>query len=98
MSADAQKLLDQVLQLPPAERKWLIENLIGDEGIMSEEAIAAWQEEVGEPEPGYDVWFRKGVEEALADNSPGIPHEEVMRDVHRILQAAREARKLKESA
>lgn len=26
----------------------------------------------------YDSWFRKKVQEALDDKSPGIPHEEVM--------------------
>jgi len=51
--------------------------------------------EVGEPEPGYDEWFRKGVEEALADTSPGIPHEEVEKEIGNILRAAREAKRLK---
>ncbi len=34
----------------------------------------------GEPEPGYDEWFRASVEEALADDSAGIPHEEAMEE------------------
>jgi len=33
---------------------WLIENLLGEEGLTSDEAFAAWQKEAGEPEPGYD--------------------------------------------
>lgn len=65
---------------------------------MSDEAFAAWQKEVGEPEPGYEEWFRAGVEEALADDSPGTPHEEVMQDIAKILRSAREAHRLKESA
>ncbi|MES2159339.1 MAG: hypothetical protein V4512_16190 [Pseudomonadota bacterium] len=27
----------------------------------------------------YDAWFRARVEAALADSTPGIPHEEVMK-------------------
>ena len=95
MSPNAQKLLEEARQLPPAERDWFIENLLGEESAMSDEAFAAWQMEVGEPEPGYDEWFRKGVEEALADTSPGIPHEEVEKEIGNILRAAREAKRLK---
>lgn len=94
MSSNAQKLLDQIRQLPAAERDWLIESLIG-EGAMSDEALAAWQKQAGEPEPGYDEWFRNGVESALADTSTDIPHEEAMNEFH---EAIRRARKLKRSA
>jgi len=65
---------------------------------VSDEAFAAWQKEAGEPEPGYDEWFRKGVEEALADESPGLPHEQVEQEIGNILRRAREAKKPKESA
>ena len=95
MSPKAQRLLDEARQLPPDERDWLIENLIGKEGAMSGEALAAWQKQVGEAEPGYNQWFREGVEEALADNSEDIPHEQAMEQFH---QAIRRARKLKRSA
>lgn len=95
MSPKAQQLLDQARQLPPDERDWLIENLIGKQGAMSNEAFAAWQQQVGEAEPGYDQWFRKGVEEALADNSEDVPHEQAMEQFH---QAILRARKLKRSA
>jgi hypothetical protein len=98
MARTAAELLEDALQLPQTERDWLIDNLLGEEGAMSDEAFAAWQKEVGEPEPGYDEWFRKGVEEALADSSPDTPHEQVVREVGSILQAAREAKGLKESA
>jgi hypothetical protein len=98
MSPNAQKILDQARQLPPAERDWLIENLIGEEGVMSDEAFAKWQKEVGDPEPGYDEWFRAGVEEALADESGDIPHEQVMEEIGEILRSAREKQRLKESA
>lgn len=98
MSPDAQRLLDEARQLPPAERNWLIDSLIGEEGATSDEAFAEWQKEAGEPEPGYDEWFRKGVQEALTDTSPGVPHEQVEREIGNFLRRAREAKRLKESA
>jgi hypothetical protein len=39
------------------------------------------------PEPGYDEWFRREIQESLDDDSPGIPHEEVMREMREILEA-----------
>ena len=39
------------------------------------------------PEPGYDEWFRQQVQEALDDDSPGIPHEQVMREMRERLEA-----------
>ena len=62
---------------------------------MSEEEFAAWQKEVGEPEPGYEEWVRAGGEEALAETSPGIPHEVVVEEIANLLRSAREARKMK---
>jgi hypothetical protein len=93
MKRSAAQLLEDIRQLPPAERKWVIENLLREVTPMSDEAFAAWQKEVGEPEPGYDEWFRKGVEEALEDPSPGIPHEQVMKGLERMIRSARESRK-----
>lgn len=98
MSPAAQKLLEEARKLPPDERDWLLENLLAEEIGTSQEAFDAWQKEVGEPEPGYEEWFRAGVEEALADTAPGIPHEEVVKEIGNLLRAAREARNLKESA
>lgn len=98
MPRTAAELLEEARHLPPAERDWLVENLLGESLPMTDEEFAAWQEEVGEPEPGYDEWFRAGVEEALADTSPGTPHEEVMRDIATILRSARGAQRPKESA
>jgi hypothetical protein len=66
--------------------------------VGAEGRFAAWQKEVGEPEPGYDEWFRAGVEEALADRSADIPHEAVVEEIGNILRAAREAQKLNASA
>jgi hypothetical protein len=34
----------------------------------------------------YDVWFRAQVEEALAETGPGIPHEEVMAHIRKIIE------------
>lgn len=98
MSPAAQRLLEEARKLPPDERDWLLENLLADDAGNSRETFDAWQKEVGEPEPGYDEWFRAGVEEALADTSPGIPHEEVVKEIGNLLRAAREVRNLKESA
>jgi hypothetical protein len=53
---------------------------------------------VGEPEPGYDEWFRAGVEEALADTSGDVPHEEVVEYMANLFRKAREAQRLKASA
>jgi hypothetical protein len=98
MPRTAAELLEEARKLPAAEREWLVDTLLSETDGAAEEAFAAWQKDVGEPEPGYEEWFRASVEEALADDSPGTPHEEVMRDVTKILRAAREAKKLKESA
>ena len=82
--------------MPPSDFEWLVQNLLseGDEG-SEEERFAAWQKEVGEPEPGYDEWFRAGVQEALADTSGDVPHEEAMAHFH---QAILRARKMKATA
>jgi len=95
MSPAAQKLLEEARKLPPDERDWLIGHLLAEEVGNSQKAFDSWQKEVGEPEPGYEEWFRAGVEEALADNSEGIPHEEMMRQFRK---AIARARKLKRTA
>jgi hypothetical protein len=96
MSRTAVEILEDARQLPPGELDWLVENLVNEgPGGMSEEEFAAWQKEVGEPEPGYEEWFRAGVEEALAETSPGIPHEVVVEEIANLLRSAREARKMK---
>jgi hypothetical protein len=87
MSPDAQKTLDEARQLPPDERDWLAEQLLIQQ---NEEAFAAQAAEFGEPEPGYDEWFRAGVEEALADTSPDIPHEQVMAEMRQWIRQAKE--------
>ena len=92
MSPDAQRILDEARQLPPDQREWLTEQLLIK---GNDEAFAALEEECGEPEPGYAEWFRAGVEEALADTSGDISHEEAMKEFHDAIQRAR---KLKASA
>jgi hypothetical protein len=90
MSRTAVEILEDARQLPPGELDWLVANLVNEgPGEMSEEEFAAWQKEVGEPEPGYEEWFRAGVEEALAETSPGIPHEEAMKHFHEAILRAR---------
>src|ERR1035441_9474406 len=99
MNRSAAEILEDARQLPPGELDWLVENLANEgPGGMSEEEFAAWQKEVGEPEPGYEEWFRAGVEEALADTSGDIPHEEVVRDIANLLHNALKAQRLKASA
>jgi hypothetical protein len=96
MSRTAAEILEEARQLPPGDLDWLIQNLVnaGDEAA-EEERFAAWRKEVGEPEPGYDEWFRAGVEEALADTSGDIAHEDAMKEFH---NAILKARKMKATA
>jgi hypothetical protein len=90
MSRTAVEILEDARQLPPGELDWLVESLVNEgPGGMSEDEFAAWQKNVGEPEPGYDEWFRAGVEEALADTSGDIPHEEAMKHFHNAILRAR---------
>jgi hypothetical protein len=89
MSRTATEILEEARQLPPGDLDWLVQNLLGEEDRASEAEFAAWQEEVGEPEPGYEEWFRAGVEEALADTSGDIPHEEAMEQFHKAILKAR---------
>ena len=89
MNRSAAEILEDARQLPPGDLDWLVQNLLHEEDAMSEEEFAAWQNEAGEPEPGYDEWFRAGVEEALADTSGDIPHEEAMKCFHNAILRAR---------
>jgi hypothetical protein len=89
MSRTATEILEEARKLPPGDLDWLVQSLLGEGDGMSEEEFAAWQKEVGEPEPGYDEWFRAGVEEALADTSGDIPHEEAMKHFHNAILRAR---------
>lgn len=99
MPRTAAEILEEARQLPPGDLDWLIQNLLNEGDEASEEArFAAWQKEVGEPEPGYEEWFRAGVEEALADTSPDTPHEIVVEEIASRLRSAREASRVKASA
>ena len=93
MSPTAAKLLEEARQLPPGDLDWLIQNLLNEgNGGSEDEKFAAWQKEVGEPEPRYDEWFRAGVEEALVDTSGDISHEEAMQSFHNAIRKARKSR------
>lgn len=47
MSPNAQRLLDEIRQLPPNEREWLIESaLIEDDGLSAAEVESAWDGEI----------------------------------------------------
>jgi hypothetical protein len=41
--------------------------------------------ESDEAAEAYDVWFRAQVEAALAETGPGIPHEQVMAEIRKML-------------
>jgi hypothetical protein len=41
--------------------------------------------ETQEEAEAYDRWFRARVEASLADDRPGIPHDEVMAEMRRII-------------
>jgi hypothetical protein len=87
MSRTASEILEDARQLPPGDLDWLVQSLLGEEdGVSEEERFAAWQKEVGEPEPGYDEWFQAGVEEALADTSVDVSHEDAMKELHEHLR------------
>jgi hypothetical protein len=96
MNRNAAEILEDARQLPPGDLDWLVRNLLqkGD-GTLEEKAYATWRKNVGEPEPGYEEWFRAGVEEAMADTAGDIPHEEAMKQFH---NAILRARKLKATA
>jgi hypothetical protein len=91
MPLTASAILESARQLNADERDWLLQALQTDE-------FATWQKEAGDPEPGYDDWFRTRVQEALDDNSPGISHEQVAQEMAEILRAAEERERLKASA
>lgn len=82
MPMTAAEILEAARKLPINEQHWLVHTLREDE-------FTAWQKEVGEPEPGYDEWFRARVEKSLADDSPSIPHEAVMRNAREVIENAR---------
>jgi hypothetical protein len=42
-----------------------------------------------EEEAAYNQWFRKKVEEALADPRPPVPHDEVMAEMRAIIDEAK---------
>jgi hypothetical protein len=92
MSRTAAEILEDARQLPPGELDWLVQNLLPEGESMTEEEFAAWQKEVGEPEPGYEEWFRAGVEEALADTSGDVSHEEVVKEFHAMILRARKSK------
>jgi hypothetical protein len=99
MSRSATEILADARQLPPGDLDWLVRSLVHeDDEALKEEEFAAWQKDVGKPEPGYDEWFRAGVEEALADTSGDLPHEEVVKEIANLLRTARESQRLKASA
>jgi hypothetical protein len=96
MARTAAQLLEEARQLPPGDLEWLVQSLLSEEDVRSgEERFATWQKEAGELEPGYEDWFRTGVEEALADSSGDVPHDEAMKHLH---SAILRARKMKATA
>lgn len=89
MSRTAAEILAEARHLPAEERLTLAFELAEDISVHPG---------LGEPEPGYEEWFRAGVEEVLADRARGIPHTEVVEDIAQVLRAARQGKRLKASA
>jgi hypothetical protein len=81
-----EEVLQMALQLPPEQRLALADSLM--ERIQRDSALE-------EPEPGHDQWVRAGIEEALADSSGDVSHDEAMKQFH---EAILSARKLKATA
>jgi hypothetical protein len=48
--------------------------------------------ETEEQAKSYDRWFRKKIEAAMKDDSPGIPHDEAMAHVRATIKAAAKKR------
>jgi DNA-damage-inducible protein J len=89
MSRPSEVIRKLALELPPDQRLALAMEL--SEGIQLHPGL-------DQPESGYDAWFRAGVELALTETGPGVPHQEAVEDIAAVLRAAREAQKLKASA
>jgi hypothetical protein len=47
--------------------------------------------ETEEQAAAYDRWFRARVEASLADSRPGVPHDEVMAEMRRIIEARKQS-------
>jgi len=43
-----------------------------------------------EEEAAYDLWFRAKVQEALDEEGPGIPHDQVMAEMQAIIDSHRQ--------
>jgi len=41
----------------------------------------------------YDLWFRAEVQAAIDDPRPSIPHDQVMAEMHELIEAKRKARR-----
>jgi hypothetical protein len=87
----AAEILEEARRLSAKERALIAETLLS-------EAYDRWQSKLEAPESGYDEWFHAGVEEALADTSPGISHEDVVEQIKKVLRSSREAKRYKASA
>ena len=81
MGPNAQRLLEQVRQLPPEEREWLIESaLIGDEGLSAAEVGSAWDDEI-----------KRRLDEIDSGSVKMISHEEFIADLDAHIASKRKA-------
>lgn len=81
MSPNAQRLLEQVRQLPPDEREWLIESaLIRDEGLSAAEVESAWDAEI-----------KRRLDEIDSGAVKMISHEEFLADLDANIASKRKA-------
>jgi hypothetical protein len=93
MSCTAAQLLEEIRQLPPDQRQWLVESLLADADQREQaEAFAAMDLALGAPESVEDRAFHAKVEEAMNDTSGDVPHAEAMAFFHQaIVNAQRKA-------
>jgi DNA-damage-inducible protein J len=62
--------------------------------IIQEESIPAGLVPFDDPDPdAYDEWFRAMVQEALDEEGPGIPHEQVMQEMRALIESKIAARR-----
>jgi hypothetical protein len=49
--------------------------------------------DTAEEAEAYDLWFRAEVQASIDDPRPSIPHDQVMAEMHELIEAKRKARR-----
>jgi DNA-damage-inducible protein J len=80
VGVEVQKRAAEVLEREGLTIEQAVERMLertAEEGTLPFASDGAVTDVPGDKDAAYDAWFRTQVQEALADDSPGIPHEEV---------------------